>query len=96
MTPVLSVVDYDAWRRDYMPPTEHQLIHSLSNDTAKVILSADNGRRGYWIVTRDGQLPDRKALLAIFQALEVICEDEDEEHHPLAAERFIATTEPKP
>lgn len=34
--PVLSPVDYDAWDRGYMPPTEHILIDALQFREAKV------------------------------------------------------------
>ena len=50
---VASVVDYDAWKRGYMPPTEHILIDQLAYRGARVIMMSDWGDKGaYWIVTR--------------------------------------------
>ncbi|MGI9297076.1 MAG: hypothetical protein ACR2QC_04160 [Gammaproteobacteria bacterium] len=41
----MSVVDYAAWKRGYMPPTEHVLIHELEQERGKVIFrtSVDQG-----------------------------------------------------
>ena len=66
--PVLSVVDYDAWQRGYMPPTEHILIDELSYRGAKVIASASGPKTGYWLVWK-GPRPDRKALKAVVMSL---------------------------
>ena len=49
-----TVVDYDAWKRGYMPPSEHVLIDQLAYRGAKVIMGSDFGDHGaIWVVTRD-------------------------------------------
>ena len=69
--PVMSVVDYDAWERGYMPPSEHILIDQLAYRGARVRLMFDHAERGaYWIVERPGTDPDGmrqhlKEMLAI-------------------------------
>lgn len=51
--PVASVVDYAAWEKGYMPPSEHRLIHALSHEGAKVRASSEVVRgSGWWIVTK--------------------------------------------
>lgn len=53
--PVLSIVDYAAWEKGYMPPSEHILIDKLSYRGAKVIMSfsvASNEQ--VWIVLEGG------------------------------------------
>ncbi len=49
--PRLSPVDYDAWNRGYMPPSEHVLIHELIHEGAKVLCS-DSASNGFswWLV----------------------------------------------
>lgn len=87
---VESVVDYDAWRKGYMPPTEHSLVHELSHGTAQVIMSSTGGKSGYWLVSKNGKLPPRKDRLLLWKMLEVLSEDEAE-IHPLAADVEINT-----
>jgi hypothetical protein len=53
-----SVVDYEAWQKGYMPPSEHILIDQLSYRGAKVILGSDWGEFAIWVVTR-GKTPNR-------------------------------------
>lgn len=49
--PVLSPVDYDAWNRGYMPPSEHVLIDKLAFRGAKVHLSTPISRlHQIWVV----------------------------------------------
>ncbi len=53
--PVLSVVDYDAWGKGYMPPGEHRLIHALSYEGARVMASESDcsGKgSGWWLVVQ--------------------------------------------
>lgn len=50
--PILSVVDYEAWERGYMPPSEHVLIDQLAHRGARVITMSDWGDYGFWIVMR--------------------------------------------
>ncbi len=37
---VQSVVNYDAWNKGYRPPSEHELIHALSYEGARVKASS--------------------------------------------------------
>lgn len=49
--PVLSVVDYAAWEKGYMPPAEHILIDKLAYRGARVISSNWlGGDNQMWIV----------------------------------------------
>ena len=51
---IATVVDYDAWKRGYMPPSEHVLIDQLAYRGARVMMSSDFGDHGaIWIVMRD-------------------------------------------
>jgi hypothetical protein len=55
MSDPIKVVDYDAWRRGYMPPSEHVLIDKLAFRGAKVIYSTPTSKKGQiWIVV-EGQ-----------------------------------------
>lgn len=59
--PVLSVVDYVAWEKGYMPPSEHILIDKLSYRGAKVIMSFSVSRKEQvWIVLEGAPLTDKK------------------------------------
>lgn len=60
-----SVVDYEAWKRGYMPPSEHVLIDQLAYRGARVVLGSDWGDGGaFWVVTRNLKLTPkiRKAM----------------------------------
>lgn len=50
-----SPVDYEAWRKGYMPPSEHILIHKLHVGEVKVIASAEGGGSGWWLVVKGGK-----------------------------------------
>ena len=67
--PVLSIVDYAAWEKGYMPPTEHALIDQLAYRGAKVVTMSDFGTEAYWLVMRGKFVRGRK-LFAIKQAIE--------------------------
>lgn len=41
-----TVVDYDAWKRGYMPPSEHVLIDQLAYRGARVVMGSDFGDHG--------------------------------------------------
>lgn len=52
--PPATVVDYDAWKRGYTPPSEHILIDQLAYRGARVIMSSDWGAQGaVWVVVRN-------------------------------------------
>lgn len=56
--PVLSVVDYDAWGRGYLPPSEHILIDKLSYRGARVLCSAStSGDNEWWFVVKGELTP---------------------------------------
>lgn len=67
--PVLSIVDYAAWEKGYMPPSEHVLIDQLSYRGARVVMSSDMGDSAYWLVVRGTKLSGR-VLLAVKRAIE--------------------------
>lgn len=71
-----TVVDYDAWKRGYMPPSEHILIDQLAYRGATVNTSSDLGDCAFWIVTR-GFRPHGEKMLKIYEML-----------HDLAIEEF--------
>lgn len=49
----MDVVDYTAWNRGYMPPSEHVLIDALAFRGAKVRASTHlRPENGWWIVTQ--------------------------------------------
>lgn len=50
--PAASVVDYEAWRKGYMPPAEHVLIHELSHQDATVKAAAHGGDFSWWLVVK--------------------------------------------
>lgn len=55
--PVLSVVDYAAWGKGYMPPSEHVLIDQLAYRGARVALMCDHADAGaFWVVVRGKNL----------------------------------------
>lgn len=71
--PFLSPVDYDAWERGYMPPSEHVLIDALAYRGARVVMSTQVNDFGVWLVVRGGTVPKeaRKVLMeAIHSTLE--------------------------
>lgn len=76
--PVLSVVDYAAWEKGYMPPSEHILIDQLAYRGARVVMSADYGPdEAYWLVVRGKKITGRQLLTvrkAIADALDAINE----------------------
>lgn len=71
--PVLSPVDYAAWSRGYMPPSEHVLIHHLQFDGARVVQSTTigPGSSQVWVVALGAKCRGReglKLLEAIYEA----------------------------
>ena len=73
-----TVVDYTAWKKGYLPPSEHLLIDALAYRGAKVMFSSDNGegKGAIWIVMRDRR-PPRKYLRALMSLLYDCLEDEE-------------------
>ncbi|WGR74356.1 MULTISPECIES: hypothetical protein [unclassified Bradyrhizobium] len=75
----LSVVDYDAWNRGYMPPSEHVLIDKLAYRGARVHLSTPISREHQiWIVI-DGPALTNKQRKAIRDMVNLWFEDEETE-----------------
>lgn len=76
--PVLSVVDYDAWERGYMPPSEHILIDQLAYRGARVKMSSDWGDSGaIWIVMRGGTLT-KEMRASMRMLLELFFKDDEQ------------------
>lgn len=56
-----TVVDYEAWNRGYMPPSEHVLIDKLAYRGARVQLSTAVGREHQiWIVIEGPPLTNKQ------------------------------------
>lgn len=64
-----SVVDYKAWEKGYMPPSEHVLIDQLAYRGARVVMSSDYGEIAFWLVIR-GKTPIGKMNLALRKMIE--------------------------
>jgi len=71
-------VDYEAWGKGYMPPTEHVLIDQLMYRGARVVFGSDMGETAYWLVMR-GPGPNGKQAMAIMQLIEMTLDDMMEE-----------------
>jgi hypothetical protein len=72
-----SVVDYDAWKRGYMPPTEHVLIDELSYRGAKVVSASVGSDFGWWLVVKGDM--DRKKLAHISKSIYIMMEIFDDD-----------------
>ena len=93
--PVLSVVDYAAWKRGYMPPSEHILIDELSYRGAKVKFSTQIDSVGIWIVVKhaaDKPLPP-KVMKAFRDSFMLMANATDEYLESIAAEPAPPTVE---
>jgi len=77
--PVLSVVDYEAWGRGYMPPSEHVLIDKLAYRGARVQLSTPISREHQIWVVIDGPPLTNKQRKAMRDMVNLWLEDEPEE-----------------
>jgi len=56
-----TVVDYDAWNRGYMPPSEHVLIDKLAYRGARVQLSTPISREHQiWVVIEGPPLNNKQ------------------------------------
>lgn len=85
MSAVQSVVDYDAWRKGYMPPSEHILIDQLSHRGAKVICASDHGDMAFWLVWR-GDRPSRKVRKLMMEMMNIVLDAAFEETPVIASE----------
>lgn len=76
----LSVVDYTAWNRGYMPPSEHILIHKLSHEGARVAFASWLGGDAHmWIVLEGGKALTNKQRKAMREFVLLMVDDEPEE-----------------
>ena len=75
--PVLSVVDYAAWERGYMPPSEHCLIDALAYRGAKVVTSSTWREGGFWFVVQGKSLTKNQRAV-IRKMMELWYEVEDD------------------
>ena len=84
-----SPVDYEAWRKGYMPPSEHVLIHELSAEGAKVIASSSLGGSSWWLVVKGKTLTpaQRKAIRYLMENM-----DEDDETEPATSQLEPSTS----
>lgn len=90
--PVLSVVDYDAWNKGYMPPSEHVLVDKLSYRGARVQLSTPISREHQMWVVVEGPPLSNKQRKAIRDMVNLWFEDEPEP----AQEDVAETSHPSP
>lgn len=59
--PLPTVVDYAAWEKGYMPPSEHILIDELSYRGARVVLSTSLSREHtMWFVVKGPPLTNKQ------------------------------------
>lgn len=99
---VESVVDYAAWGKGYMPPSEHTLIDALSYRGAKVILSSSSDETGYWLVVKGLPKFRGRKLRGLMQQIEIILEEIEAEEAVEAqaameeAKRVILADTPPP
>lgn len=95
---IASVIDYDAWKRGYMPPSEHVLIDQLAYRGATVNTATDLGDYAFWIVTR-GFRPHGDKMMKVYELLHEIVMDEIElkraEMAATKAKREVMTEEEK-
>lgn len=82
--PVLSVVDYAAWEKGYLPPSEHILIDKLAYRGARVVLSTWLGGDGQlWVVLEGKPLTNRQRKL--LREMITLWFDDEEEAKPTEA-----------
>lgn len=72
-----TVVDYAAWRKGYMPPSEHVLIDQLAYRGARVVLGSDWGNFGMWVVVR-GKTPSREIRKKLMEMIDLALEDSEQ------------------
>lgn len=74
-----TVVDYEAWNRGYMPPSEHVLIDKLSYRGARVQLSTPVSREHQIWVVMEGPPLTNKQRKMIREMVNLWFEDEPEQ-----------------
>jgi hypothetical protein len=67
VTNPIEIVDYNAWNRGYMPPSEHILIDKLAFRGAKVTAMSAVGGASWWLVV-EGEMT-RKQVAAMSKAV---------------------------
>lgn len=78
-------VDYDAWRKGYMPPSEHVLIDQLAYRGARVIMATDFAEHGaIWIVTRDIRNLKPAARKKLREIINDVLDEQLDENEPPA------------
>lgn len=83
-----TVVDYEAWERGYMPPSEHGLIDQLAYRGARVVLGGDWGNFGMWVVVR-GKTPSREIRKKLMEMIDLALEDSEQaDGQPRAGENW--------
>lgn len=92
-----EVVDYAAWNKGYMPPSEHVLIDQLAYRGAKVILGTDYGpeQPALWLVMR-GKRPARKHMKALMTLLLDCLEEEECSPETTSQTISLTTTDSAP
>lgn len=79
-----NVVDYAAWNKGYMPPSEHILIDQLAYRGARVIHGCDLGDHGAcWVVVR-GKIPNRMVRKLMRELMDMVFEDEPQKPEVIA------------
>lgn len=77
--PILSVVDYAAWEKGYMPPGEHILIDKLSYRGAKVVMSFAVGKtEQVWVVLEGAPKLSRAKRAVLLKVMRLWFEADDE------------------
>ena len=73
-----SPVDYEAWAKGYLPPSEHILIDALAYRDAKIVSSCSTNDAAWWFVVRGKPLTvkHRAAIRAL--VLDMYLDDEEE------------------
>lgn len=87
-----SVVDYDAWRKGYNPPSEHILIDALSYRDAKVVLASQSPELSFWFVIQQDAGMTRRKSKALLKMMKLVLDEIEEDEpplHPLAAENNL-------
>lgn len=71
-----TVVDYEAWKKGYMPPSDHILIHKLSYEEAHIKMSMNFDSYEWWLVLQGDPTLDQ--LKGIARCIKGLIEAEEE------------------